>query len=126
MRVTRPDDVEAAPMQMDGAEGVSFRLLVGREHGAPNFAMRHFTVAVGGCTPHHSHNYEHEVMVLAGKGTVRGGDTIREIHAGDVIFMPPNEEHQFRNTGGRPLEFICLVPVSFDCGNGECQPTPGS
>jgi len=113
-------------MRMEGAEKVTFRLLVGREHGAPNFAMRHFTVEPGGHTPLHRHNYEHEVMILSGKGLVRGDETIREVHAGDVVFMPANELHQFRNTGDEPLAFICLVPVTHDCGNGDCTPTPGS
>ena len=126
MRVTHVNDVEAQPMQLDGAAGVSMRLLVGRDHGAPTFAMRQFTVEPGGHTPLHRHNYEHEVYVLAGKGLVRGGDTQREIHAGDVVFMPANQLHQFKVTGDEPLVFICLVPVTHDCGSGACEPTPGS
>jgi oxalate decarboxylase/phosphoglucose isomerase-like protein (cupin superfamily) len=34
----------------------------------------------------------------------------------------PNCMHQFVNDGKEDLTFICLVPVSFDCG----KPTPGS
>ncbi len=126
MRITNPRQLPGQPMAMDGAKGVAFRLLIGREHGAPNFAMRHFTVEPGGHTPEHRHPYEHEVMITVGRGVVRGGDTLREIHAGDVVFMPANALHQFRNTANQPLEFICLVPLQFDCGNGACQPTPGS
>jgi quercetin dioxygenase-like cupin family protein len=126
MRITRPEQVDARPMAMDGASGVTMRLLIGREHGAPNFAMRHFTVEPGGHTPEHAHNYEHEVLILAGKAIVRGGETLREAHAGDVLLIPANELHQFRNPGHEPLVFICLVPVRLDCGDGSCQPTPGS
>jgi quercetin dioxygenase-like cupin family protein len=129
MLIRSVQDVPAAPVTMPGASGAAMRLLVGRADGAPTFAMRLFEIAPGGHTPRHAHNYEHEIYVVAGKGQVlggRAGSTIRPITAGDIIFMPPNEEHQLRNTGDAPLQFICLVPVAFDCGTGACQPTPGS
>ena len=114
-------------MEMAGASSVSMRLMVGRADGAENFAMRLFEVGPGGHTPEHSHNYEHEVMVLAGRGEVVDGDSAnrRPIAGGDVLFIPANHVHQFRNTESEPLKFLCLVPTRFDCG-GTCEPTPGS
>lgn len=109
-------------MQVDGVKGVTMRLMVGRADGAPNFSMRHFTVEPGGHTPHHSHDYEHEVFVVDGAGKVEKDGAQHDIAAGDVLFMPPNAVHQFVNTGSKPLKFLCLVPVTFDCG----KPTPGS
>ncbi len=111
MLIINPQQIGAEPVQTEGAEGVTCRLLIGREHGAPHFAMRQFTIAADGHTPLHRHDYEHEVFVLCGKGLVRSGDTYRAIHAGDVVFMPANELHQFKNVGMEALEFICLVPV---------------
>jgi quercetin dioxygenase-like cupin family protein len=122
MLIRRADEMAGTPMQMDGVKGVTMRLMVGRSDGAPNFAMRHFTVEPGGHTPHHSHNYEHEVYVVDGAGTVEKDGGHHEISSGDVLFMPPNAVHQFVNTGDMPLKFLCLVPVTFDCG----KPTPGS
>jgi mannose-6-phosphate isomerase-like protein (cupin superfamily) len=29
---------------------------------------------------------------------------------GDVIFIPPGEEHQLKNSSKETLEFICLIP----------------
>lgn len=113
-------------MQMDGVEGVTMRLLIGRGDGAPNFAMRHFTVEPGGHTPHHSHNYEHEVVIVEGEGRVENNGEFHTIKAGDVLFVTPNVVHQFVNTGAQPLKFLCMVPVTFDCGEGNCAPTPGS
>lgn len=126
MLIRNPDNVDAKTMQMPGAEGVVMRLMVGREDGAPNFAMRIFDVEPGGQTPHHKHNYEHEIMVLAGSGEAYSGDTPHPVSAGDVLFVPANEVHQFRNTGDATFRFMCMVPTSFDCGNDTCQPTPGS
>ena len=48
--------------------------------------------------------------------------TGRPIEAGDVLLVTPDAEHQFRNTGEAPLEFLCLVPLHGACG----EPVPGS
>jgi len=111
---------------MEGVHGVTMRVMVGREHGAPTFSMRHFTVEPGGHTPRHSHNYEHEVYIVAGTGRVEHDGEFEHVRAGDVIFVQPNMVHQFVNDGGDPLQFLCLVPTSFDCGGGDRQTTPGS
>jgi quercetin dioxygenase-like cupin family protein len=122
MLIRRADDIPGKPMEMDGVKGVSMRMMVGRADGAPTFAMRHFTVEPGGYTPHHSHNYEHEVYIVEGSGRVEQSGEKQEIRAGDVVFVQPNNVHQFVNTGTTPLKFLCMVPVTFDCG----KPTPGS
>ncbi|MBL9119523.1 MAG: cupin domain-containing protein [Phycisphaerae bacterium] len=107
---------------MEGTQGVSMRILVGRSDGAPNFALRQFSVAAGGHTPHHSHNYEHEVVVIGGAGTVTYGEERFPLTEGDVLLVQPNVMHQFQADRGSDLKFLCLVPVSFDCG----KTTPGS
>jgi quercetin dioxygenase-like cupin family protein len=109
-------------MQMEGVKGVTMRIMVGRADNAPTFAMRHFTVEPGGNTPHHSHNYEHEVYIVEGEGQVEQDGQHHPIRAGDVLFVPPNAVHQFKATTTHPLKFLCMVPVTFDCG----KPTPGS
>lgn len=129
MLIREPELTPAQPMTMPGASGVTMRLMVGREDGAPTFAMRLFEVEPGGHTPCHSHNYEHEVLILEGTGQVASGhdgSTIRPVKQGHVVFIPANETHQFRNPGPAVLRFMCMVPTRFDCGNGTCQPTPGS
>jgi len=129
MLIRSPQDVTPQEMTMPGAAGVKMRLMVGREDGAPNFAMRLFEVAPGGHTPKHAHNYEHEVLIVQGSANLAcgpEGDQTRHASAGDVVFVPANETHQFVNTGPGTLKFMCLVPVTFDCGHGACQPTPGS
>ena len=113
-------------MEMEGVKDVSMRMMVGRADGAPNFAMRHFTVGPGGHTPRHSHNYEHEVYVVGGAGRAEQEGAFHDIRSGDVLFIEANTLHQFVNTGSEPLRFLCLVPVRFDCGEGATTPTPGS
>ncbi len=113
-------------MTMEGVKGVAMRLMVCRADGAPSFSMRHFTVEPGGHTPRHSHNYEHEIFIVGGGGRVEQDGKFHDIKAGDVLFVEPNSVHQFVNTGREPLQFLCIVPVSFDCGGGSRSPTPGS
>lgn len=126
MLIRRAEDTPGHPMQMEGVKGVTMRMMVGRGDGAPTFAMRHFTVEPGGHTPRHSHNYEHEVFVVAGEATVENDGEFRRIRQGDVVFVRPNVVHQFVNDGAGPFQFLCLVPISFDCGGGHMSPTPGS
>jgi quercetin dioxygenase-like cupin family protein len=122
MLVRRADEVAGRPMEMDGAEGVTMRIMVGPDDGAPNFAMRHFTVEPGGHTPRHQHDYEHEVVVVEGRARLESDGRFREINPGDVAYIPPNVLHQFVNEAEVPFKFLCLVPVTFDCG----KPTPGT
>ena len=112
MKVQGSQEVTQAPVTMSGASGCAVRWLVGEADGAPNFAMRLFEVKPGGYTPRHSHPYEHEVFVLEGRGVVLEGSVEHALKAGDVVFVAPDEVHQFRNTGVAPLKFLCLVPNS--------------
>lgn len=122
MLIRNIDEVERREAPVAGAERVSMAIMVGRADGAPHFSMRQFVVEPGGHTPRHSHDYEHEVYVVSGRGTVLLGGQERAVRAGDVIYVPADAEHQFRASGGDALRFLCLVPVERNCG-GE---TPGS
>jgi quercetin dioxygenase-like cupin family protein len=126
MLIRRAEEMDGQPVAMEGAKAVSMRLMVGREDGAPTFAMRHFTVEAGGHTPRHSHNYEHEVYVLDGVARVEYDGDFHEVRGGDVLLVAPNRTHQFVNIGPQPLQFLCLVPVEYDCGAEGVQPVPGS
>ncbi len=126
MLIRRTDDNGAEPVRMEGVRGVTMQVLIGRADGAPNFSMRQFTVEPGGHTPLHSHNYEHEVVVLEGRGRMEQEGEFAEISAGDVLFVPPNVVHQFHGSAEKGLKFLCLVPTEFDCAGEGRRPTPGS
>ena len=51
MEIKFAEDVEATPVEMDDAEGVRMRMLIGPQEDAPNFNMRMFEVNPGGHTP---------------------------------------------------------------------------
>jgi len=118
------DETPRTPVQMDGVKGASMAVMVGRDDGAPHFALRQFAVEPGGHTPRHRHDYEHEVFIVSGEGTIFLGGKENPIRSGDVIYVPANEEHQFRSMESQDgaLRFLCLVPVEQSCGG----PVPGS
>ncbi len=92
------------------APGVLMRTCIGPADGAPRFALRVFEVQPGASTPYHSHWWEHEVYVVSGRGVVRSVDGERELGAGDVVYVPPNERHSFTNAGKTKLRFVCVIP----------------
>ena len=108
---------EQFDVTMDGATGTKMRMLVGPAEGAANFHMRHVEVAPGGHTPHHAHDYEHEILILSGSGVAKSEQGDRPFKAGDVIFVPANEKHQFVNNTDEPCAFICLIPAPEDCAS---------
>ena len=110
MKVVHYEQVSCDPVGTEGAVGCRIRCLVGPEDAAPSFSMRQFEVAPGGYTPKHSHGHEHEVFVLEGEGVVLEGDVEHGLRPGTVVFVPPKQPHQFRNTGSGPLKFLCLIP----------------
>ena len=115
MKVQSIQSHRQTEVTLDGAKGARMRMLIGPEDGARNFHMRHFEVAVGGCTPHHSHSYEHEILVLKGTGVAMSAQGERPFQAGDVIFIPADERHQLINRSDGACEFICLIPAPQDC-----------
>lgn len=109
-KVVHFSEVKAEDFKEADAAGIRVRWLIKREDGAPNFAMRLFEVSPNGRSPHHSHDWEHEVYVLEGECQVVCGDETRKVGAGHAVFIPPNVPHQFINAGKTTLKFLCLVP----------------
>ena len=93
-----------------GAHRVNVRWLISRAAGAPNFAMRLFEVEPNGYSPLHNHPWEHEVFILEGEGVVFDGEKETHFNRNDVVFVPRDELHQFKNIGTGTLKFLCLIP----------------
>lgn len=92
------------------------RVLVGPDENAPTFSMRKFTLGRDGCSPYHTHRWEHEVYVLSGRGEIRFADGSQPVEPGDFALVPPNDEHQFVNCGDDVFEFLCVVPLAGEDG----------
>lgn len=107
MYVTNVRKIREYEESVEGARGVKVRYLLHKGVGAKRIQLRLFTLDVDGYTPLEKHEHEHEVFILRGKALVRGGEKEVAVKAGDVVFIPSNEEHQFKNIGNKKLEFLC-------------------
>lgn len=94
----------------EGSKKTTIRWLITEKDGAKNFAMRLFEVQPGGYTPLHKHDWEHEIFILEGNGLARTEEVEETFGPGDVLFIPPNLEHQLKNDSQGVVRFLCLIP----------------
>jgi len=53
----------------------------------------------GAASPYHLHeNCEHFYFIMDGAGTVETPDGVREVKAGDLVFIPAEDKHRLRAT----------------------------
>jgi quercetin dioxygenase-like cupin family protein len=109
-KVFRYSTVKLEAVTMEDTSKTKVRWLITKKMGAKNFAMRVFEIEPNGYTPLHKHPWEHEVFALEGEGEVFDGEKATPFKAGFAVFVPPNELHQFRNSGKTLLSIICLIP----------------
>lgn len=107
MYVTSVEKVREYDVEVEGAFKVRVKYLLHKGVGAKRLQLRLFAVEVGGYTPLEKHAHEHEVFILRGRALLRGGGEEAELKPGNVIFIPSFEEHQFKNIGDEPVEFLC-------------------
>jgi quercetin dioxygenase-like cupin family protein len=110
--IRRHEDVSYEAV--DAADGLAKGVLLGEDHGAPNVALRRFTLAPGGEVPEHTNEIEHEQYVLAGEYVVGIDDEEYTVSAGDAIHIPAGAVHWYRNEGEEEGAFICAVPTGDD------------
>jgi quercetin dioxygenase-like cupin family protein len=55
---------------------------------------------------------------MRGSGEVMLGDSWEPVSYGDIVYVAPNESHQFRASGDEPFGFLCIVSAQRD------KPTP--
>ena len=104
-------DVKEEQVTDYGSQRTTIRWLITKENdGAPRFAMRRFEILPGGSIGMHHHPQEHEIYFLEGEGEVFNENETVKVEAGDVLYVPPEEPHGYKNTGDRPLVFICVIP----------------
>lgn len=80
---------------------------------AKNFAMGFVTLDPhGGQVPWHNQEQEEVYFILEGMGEMCLGDEVREMHAGQLVQIPPGVFHQMSNKGATPLKMLyCYGPA---------------
>lgn len=97
------------PVETTEVEGLTVRWGINKDQGATNFSMRLLELAPMKSTPMHTHDSEHEIYVLVGKGEVETPDKVVPIREGSIIYVAPNEIHKFNNTGASILRMVDAV-----------------
>jgi quercetin dioxygenase-like cupin family protein len=98
MKIVDYKEVKAEAVDFEEAKDVKVRWLISDKDKAPNFAMRLFEVGPGGYSPE-------------GEGVANDGEKEFKIKSGTVVYVAPEEKHQFKNTGSDTLKFLCLIPI---------------
>lgn len=119
--------LEAYKETTDTWKGITRRELVGKRGESPRFHIRYFELAPGGYSTLEKHEHEHAVIPIRGRGEVQFGCYIYQVGFGDVVYIAPDDPHQFRNAdeAEEPFGFLCVVnaerdrPRSVD-GLGTC------
>ena len=101
VKVRHYSDIEGDSM----GEGVTMRWVISPKDGAENFYMRIVEAQLGSeGPPLHHHDYEHEMYILEGEGTLVDDEGERPVKEGDVIYIPSNSNHTLKHPNG--LRFI--------------------
>lgn len=123
MKIKKRDDVP--PVATPGYTAVVKQVILGPDDGSDEIVLRYFSVAKGGATPYHNHDFPHLVKIEAGQGVAVDADKNETpVAAGDYVYVDSDEIHNFKNTGDDPFEFICLVPMRGELSGACCAMPP--
>ncbi len=111
--ISHESEKKSVPVYGDGVKDVHKQILVGPRDGFTGY-LREFTLAPGGHTPYHRHNWHHVVYVLEGTGLLTFEDKKHSIKTGSVAYIEGNKTHGLTNTGNTQMRFLCLVPEEGD------------
>jgi quercetin dioxygenase-like cupin family protein len=86
------------------------RRFEGKEHDATaSFFVN--THAPGEGPSLHRHPYEEIFILLDGQATFRRGEDEIDAQAGEIVIVPPDTPHGFKNTGDERLLFVSIHPA---------------
>jgi len=105
------DGARSRVYHAEGVAAVNETWLIGKAEGAENFAMRYYQVGVGGSSKREQHAHDNGILIISGEGEVLLGEEWHPISQGDVVYIPPDIEHQLVNRGETPMGFLCVIPA---------------
>ena len=104
LTLSRADDPDLPHL---GVAGDTYTILVTGKDTAGRYCLIDMHVPPGGGPPPHRHDFEESFTVLEGEieATFRG--LKQTIRTGQVINIPANAPHQFRNESGQAARLLC-------------------
>ena len=88
------------------------RRLIGPEDSPPTNVLLFIVIPPGETSALHTHLWEHTTFIVEGSGLLWCSGKEFPLKAGDAVLIPPNQEHQIRNTGGVPMSRIAVNPLN--------------
>ena len=110
--VRRAADVTYDAVEL--ADGLRKGVLLGDDHGTPNFDMRRFVLEPGARVPEHTNEVEHEQFVVEGEYQIGVDGESHTVSTGDSLLIPAGVDHWYRNDSDNRGSFICVVPKGDD------------
>jgi mannose-6-phosphate isomerase-like protein (cupin superfamily) len=91
-----------------GLVGDTYTILVSGKDTAGRFCLVDMHVPPGGGPPPHRHDFEESFIVVEGEieASFRGMKSV--VQMGEMINIPANAPHQFRNTSRKPARLLCI------------------
>ena len=113
--IFRQEDAEVVRIEGD-APRTLYTLIEPNTQENTQFAMGLEEIDPHSEIPGHSHSHSEEIIfVFGGKGQAYIDDEVTELTPGTVIYLPPDVEHRFVNTGDEPLWITwTLTPPGFE------------
>jgi quercetin dioxygenase-like cupin family protein len=112
MKLKKTKDVKPEKVTAYGSTGTSIQWLWGKDDGVPHFTLRRFKILPNGKIGLHNHPEEHEIFILEGEGVVFNDSGYElQVVPQDVLYVPANELHGYRNTSEKEFVFLCTIPI---------------
>ena len=123
MHIKHTDEVPQSDVTMEGAAGCRVRWLRGRaatrRPTSPCASSSSNPAATRRST---STPTSTRSTCSQGEGAIVDGDQERPLRPGDVVFVAPDDVHQFRNTGSTPLQDALPDPQLGHRQDGDRRP----
>ena len=112
-------------------DGTNAARLINLNDNPPTCTLSYSQIEPGKTSAHHIHEWEHEVYIIEGTGTLFCDGKEYPVKAGDAMFIPPNVDHYTLNNGGsgniHRIEINPLIAAQSggarnDGGEGTGQP----
>jgi quercetin dioxygenase-like cupin family protein len=98
-----------------GVAGDTYTILVMGKDTAGRYCLIDMYVPPSGGPPQHRHDFEESFMVLEGEVEVTFRGLEQTIRAGQIINIPANAPHQFKNKSGQAARLLCYCsPAGLD------------
>lgn len=77
------------------------------------YSLAHATVKAGESSTPHALKTSEVYYLLEGEGEMHINNESAEVHAGQVVVIPPDAKQYIRNVGSADLKFLCIVDPAW-------------